>query len=118
MAADRPSLGDCALCDGYVLHHAEGPYCPTCYRLRNEPVKHDDLIDAGLTPKDEIHPVYRALQSLLNAVEDTALAICVADSKDSLRMIRETIADVIVKLETQDTVAQTFLEHFDTRGNR
>ncbi len=72
-----------------------------------------DLVDAGLTPKES--PVDRALQALANAVEDTALAVMMAETKEELRAVRESIEAQITKLETQSTVAQTLIEHFDER---
>ncbi len=75
--------------------------------------KYNDLIDAGLTPKES--PVERALQSLMNACDDVALAIWNAESKDHLRTIRTEIESQITRLETQSTVAQTLIEHFDER---
>ncbi len=120
--ADPTIYGDCPLCDCYVVSQADMPYCPTHAKEYRESAayygatKREDLIDAGLTPKES--PVDRALQALLNAIEDTALAICVADSKDALKQIRETIAEAITKLETQDDVASTFLTHFDERRSK
>ncbi len=76
-------------------------------------INDDDLIDAGLTPKES--PVERALQSLANAVEDTALAVMQCETKDELRAFREALEAQIVKLETQSEIASTFLTHFDER---
>ncbi len=30
------AIGDCVMCDGYILTWADAPLCPTCARLKRE----------------------------------------------------------------------------------
>lgn len=123
----RP-LTQCVLCDGYVLGIYEAPYCPTCARLKRE-----ELIDAGLTPRDlRAHaeavaaltprgplfleaPYERAAHALLDAVGETALAILTAPSREDVLEFKEALDKAIVTLQSQSVAAQDMADKW---GNK
>lgn len=112
------------------------------------PMKRDDLIDAGLTPRaDECStftednaallanravtlptiqtaprfleaPYERAAHALLDAVGESAVAIWTAPSREDVLTFRDTLESSIGNLMAQSVAAQTLADNWDTRGNK
>lgn len=107
---------------------------------RADAINADDLIDAGLTPREAFKrdayirtqpheveaphapfleaPYERAAHALLDAVGETAVAIWTAPSKEDVLTFRDTLESAIGNLMAQSVAAQTLADNWDERGNK
>ena len=78
----------------------------------------DDLIDAGLTPREADvleSPLERAMHALTLAVDETSVAIWTAPTKADVLTFRDLLEEAIGKLTAQSVTAQTLADTWEDK---